>query len=124
MTWQDFICTGSTLIVQSLIVELTDLVPWSLDSYGSVELVILFNGRELFRNELICLPGLLKIQPNSPIPVSCENIGFELANSRSLPAPGPRAYQFLKDEVWINAGTSRVAGVGQQNKIRIALDQL
>ena len=66
-----------SLIAQSLVVELSGLVPWTLDAYDSADLATLFDGRQLWWSAWgFCLPDLTTFSPSSPVPAECEGVGL------------------------------------------------
>ena len=102
LTYGDAESLYLSLIAQSFVVELTGVVPWSLDEYDNEDFTALFDGRELFyRQYQYCLPGQTTFLPGHPVPDECSDVGLRLDDPQSLPAPGPKTLAFLVDEVGI-----------------------
>ena len=99
-----------SLIVRSLLVEIGDLVPWSLDEYDATALEALFDGRKIFERNIVCLPAFSYLPPEQPIPTSCSGIGIEVDSYWGMPAPGGYAWDFLETDVGI--GPSRRETIG------------
>ncbi len=99
-----------SLVVQSLLVEIRGLVPWSMEEQGAAGLAILLDGRTTFRKNPLCIPGFSTIfPPEAPVPAGCQMVGLQVDDGWGLAAPGSMAFDFIESA---GIGPSRLETIG------------